>query len=109
MSLKSFILGSTALCSPTLAHLVPEELASARDEQIERLGIAIAEAFKVVYGREATATELAHMIVGLDRNRLTSMDLTIAAEMMRDPQTPNDAKIAWMAMLTSDPAVPVVH
>lgn len=109
MSLKAMILGSTALSSPTLAHLVPEELASARDEQIEVLGICIAEAFREAYGREATASELARMIVALDTKGLTSMDLAIATGMMRHPSTPIKVKAGWMASLVDEKAAPVIH
>ena len=109
MSLKALILGSTALTSPTLVHMVPEELASARDEQIEVLGIHIAEAFRVAYGREATASELARMIVALDAKGLTSMDLAIATDMMRHPRTPIRVKAGWMASLVDDTAAPVIQ
>lgn len=102
MNLKALILGSTALCSPTLAHLVPEELASARDAQIETLGVLMADAYREIYGHAPSASQLAHMIVAIDDKKLTAMDLEIASGMLRSPQTPMEIKYSWLnSMLVS--------
>ena len=96
MNMKALILGSTALCSPTLAHLVPEEMANARDAQIETLGMLMADAYRAIYGHDPSASQLAHMIVAIDDKKMTAMDLEIASEMLRSAQTPMKIKKVWL-------------